>query len=254
MASLATALLLPLGALAAPNDPSVQIDPRADAAMHRMSDYLSSLKSFRFHGSSVSDMVTPEGQKIQFVVDQRVAVKRPNHFRSDRQDPLVDATVRYDGRKFSVYGKRTRYYASVPAPARMSEAIDVLRDRYGIEAPAADLFVDDPYGEMMEDVITGRYVGLEPIDGIQCHHLAFQNKEIDWQIWIEDGPRPLPRRYAITSKREPGEPQFGITLSRWEPNAVLAESDFMFRPPPGATKVELRPLGPARSGRRGGVK
>jgi hypothetical protein len=254
IAWLSAALLLPLGTVAAPKDPDVRIDPRADEAMHRMSNYLTELKSFRFRGSTVADMVTNEGEKIQFVIEQKVAIKRPNHFRSERQGPLVDATVRYDGKSLSVYGKRSGYYAIVPAPPRMTEAIDTIRDRYGIEAPAADLYVDDAYDQMMEDVTVGRYVGLETVDGAPCHHLAFRGKEVDWQIWIDAGPQPLPRRYAITSKHEAAEPEFGITLSQWEPNARLSDSDFTFRPPPGAKQIELRPLGPARSARRGGAR
>jgi len=244
-------LLLPLAAAAAPNDPEVRIDPRANDAVHRMSNYLSGLKSFRFHGSTVTDLVTKEGQKIQFVVDEKVAIKRPNRFRGERSG-LGDATVRYEGKSLSVYRKGSGYYAMVRAPARLGETMDLMRDRYGIEAPAADLLVENPYDQLMEDVITGRYVGLEAIEGVPCHHLAFQGKDVDWQIWIEDGPRPLPRRYSITAKHDAGQPEFGIMLSQWEPHAALADSDFTFRAPAGAQQIGLRPLGPARSARRGG--
>jgi hypothetical protein len=251
---LTVALLSPLAATAAPTDPDVRIDPRADAALRRMSNYLTSLESFRFRGASVTDLVTPEGQKVQAIADQRVAVKRPNRFRAERQDPAVDAVMRYDGRSFSIYGKRTGYYATAPMPARMSDAIDTLRERYGIDAPAADLFLEDPYAELMRDVMVGRYIGIEPIDGVACQHLAFQGKDVDWQIWIEDGPRPLPRRYAITSKREAGEPEFGIMLTDWDTKATLSDSEFVFKPPTGATRIELRPLARITHGRKGGAR
>jgi hypothetical protein len=251
-ALLTAAVLAPLAAVAAPTDENVRIDPRANAAVRQMSDYLTHLQSFRFRGSSVTDMVTHEGQKVQTVVDERVAIKRPNRFRVERRNPIIDATVRYDGRSLSVYGKRTGYYATAPMPPRLRETIDVLRDRYGIEAPAADLFVENPYDELMQDVLVGRYIGIEPIDGVPCQHLAFQGKNVDWQIWIEQGPRPLPRRYAITSKHDRAEPEFGVMLSEWEPNVVLADSDFQFSPPPGATKIEMRTLAAARRARRGG--
>jgi hypothetical protein len=271
MSLFAVALLAPLAAAAAPEDrsnepnehaaneraapndrrgaPNDRIDPRADAEMRRMSKYLSGLKSFRFHADSMQELVSTEGEKIQFLADQKIAMRRPNHFRSDREDPLVDATLRYDGKRISVYGKRTGYYATAAAPARFGDAVEDLRVRYGIDAPAADLFVDDAYRGMMEDVTSGRYIGLEPIDGVLCHHLAFAGKEVDWQIWIQDGPRPLPRRYSITSKREAGEPVFSINMSKWEPNAAIAESAFVFQPPAGATEIEFRPMGPFRSKR-----
>src|SRR4051812_22550848 len=104
-------LLTPLVASAAPQDPDVRIDPRADEQMHKMSDYLSHLKAFRFHASSSEDRVSTEGQKVQLLADQDVAVKRPNKLRTDRVDPRMDATLRYDGKQLSVFGKRTGYYA-----------------------------------------------------------------------------------------------------------------------------------------------
>ncbi len=173
---LSAALLIPLGAVAAPNP---QIDPMADAQMRRMSDYLTSRKSFRFRAESATDLVTPEGQKIQFLATQRLALKRPHYLRTDRQGPVADVVARYDGQTFSVYGKRTGYYATIAAPADLSQTIDLVRDRLGIDAPAADLLVDDPYAELMPDVRVGRYIGVEPVNGIQCHHLAFQGENVD---------------------------------------------------------------------------
>jgi hypothetical protein len=127
-------LLAPL-ATAAPNDPDVRIDPHADAIMRRMSDYLSSLKTVRLHAESASDLVTPAGQKIQFVVAQQMTMKRPNAFRSERQDPNVDATVRYDGKQLSVYGKRTNYYAVAPMPPTLTAALDVARPAMASRRP-----------------------------------------------------------------------------------------------------------------------
>jgi hypothetical protein len=82
-------------------------------------------------------------------------------------------------------------------------------------------------------------VGLEPIDGVPCHHLAFRSADVDWQIWIEDGAHALPHRYVITSKKEPGSPEFAVQLSHWDPQAALPDSLFSFAPPAGSTKIEF---------------
>src|ERR1039458_8809958 len=29
-------------------------------------------------------------------------------------------------------------------------------------------------------------------DGVECEHLAFRNNDVDWQIWIQLGSRPIP--------------------------------------------------------------
>src|SRR5437764_1151406 len=93
----ASLLLLGASVWAAPNDPQVRIDPRADAQVRKMSDYLTKLRSFRVRALSSEDLVSKEGQKIQFLADQQVELKRPNRLRVDRHDPKVDTTVRLDG-------------------------------------------------------------------------------------------------------------------------------------------------------------
>jgi hypothetical protein len=242
-------VLVPFGARAAPADPDVRIDARADEQVRRMSEYLSRLRSFRLHTRASEDHVATDGQKIQFLIEQDVQVKRPNQLRADRRDPNVDAVLRVDNGKASVFGKRTGYYAIADTKPNLNDAIDDLRGRYGIDAPAADLLVGDPYSALMEDVTVGRYVGLESIGGVSVHHLAFQGREVDWQIWIADGAQPLPLRYAITSKLQASSPQFTIDLSNWEPNATIDSAAFAFTPPPGAQRIAFAPVRHTRTGR-----
>jgi hypothetical protein len=233
--------LVPGAALAA-EAPAPAIDPAAAQHLRRMSDYLSSLQTFRVDSQVVEERVTTDGQKLQFVADSHVTLRRPNRLRTDRVGPATDVIIRYDGKTFSVAGKRTGYYAIAPAPPTLEAAIDVARDRFGIEAPAADLWVSHPYDELMSGVRAARYIDEQPIDGVMCHHLAFQGTDTDWQIWIQDGPQPLPRRYVITTKDVRGHPEFMVSLSHWEPNAPVAENEFMFVPPPGGQRIELMPL------------
>jgi hypothetical protein len=74
---------------------------------------------------------------------------------------------------------------------------------------------------------------------VKCHHLAFRQKTIDWQIWIQDGDKPLPRKMVITYKRDAGGPQFTARLSRWNVKPKLSKDTFEFEPPADAKKVDL---------------
>jgi hypothetical protein len=71
-------------------------------------------------------------------------------------------------------------------------------------------------------VLFGFEVGATPIEGVRCRHLAFVERDIDWQIWIEEGTQWVPRKIVITYKTIPGAPQFSAVLSDW---------DFATRPP-----------------------
>jgi len=168
-------------------------------------------------------------------------VRRPDKLRSDRVGPKTATEFRYDGKEFSVFGKNSGYYATAPAPGQLDQAIDAARNQFNIEAPAADLLGSDPYNELLDGVTTGRYVGLETVGGVRVHHLAFQGHDVDWQLWVQDGPQPIPRKFEITSKNVTGQPEYAVTISDWKPNASLPDSTFKFAPPPGAKRVPLEP-------------
>ena len=60
------------------------IDPQADKLLRQMTDYLASLHNFKVRSSSVDEVVTNEGQKLQFVSSSDVSVERPNRMRSEQ--------------------------------------------------------------------------------------------------------------------------------------------------------------------------
>jgi hypothetical protein len=216
-----------------------RIDPKADEALHRMSDYLARLKTFRVDTTSVDEKVTTEGQKIQEIRESKIAVKRPGDLRIDRVGPNGRAAFYYDGKQFSFYNSDKNVYAVARAPATLDAAIDEARDRLHIDAPGGDLLVSKPYDALVDGVTVGRYIGLEPMGSVKAHHLAMTKQNVDYQIWIQDGPEAVPLRYVITSKDMRGQPQFTIDLRNWQPSAPLSDDNFAFTPPAGATRVDL---------------
>ena len=93
----------------------------------------------------------------------------------------------------------------------------------------------------MDGSTDGFIVGESIVDGAPCHHLAFAQENIDFQIWIEDGPRPLPRKLLITYKTEPGSPQWAARLSAWDFNPKVSEHFFHFDTPEGAGRIDFMP-------------
>ncbi len=228
------------------------IDARADAALRRMSDYIGALGSIRIETETVDEKVTIDGQKVQELQESQIAIKRPNQMRVDRVSPNGHAVLRYDGSQLSVYNVDKNIYATMPAPNSLDAAIDVARARLGIDAPAGDLILSRPYDELVRGIKVGRYIGLEPVDGAMAHHLAFTADDVDWQLWIKDGPEPVPLRYVITSKDMQSAPQFTLEIRKWQPNPAIAADTFSFVPPAGATRVALKapaPGGPSNRGR-----
>ena len=215
------------------------IDPQADMLLREMSNQLASTRALTFDADHTLEAVTKQGEKLQFVARSRVAMQRPDKVRSDRLGAVVDATLYYDGKTITIFGKRLNMYATAAAPGTIDDAIDFARDTLGLEAPAGDILYADAYTGLMQDVASGAYLGSEPIGDKACHHLAFRERNTDWQMWIEDSSRKLPCRYVITSTDVQGAPQFTVQFSNWNLSPAFDASEFAFSPPPNATQIEF---------------
>jgi hypothetical protein len=215
------------------------MDPRAVDLLKKMSDYLTGLPAFTVHAETTQEVVLTNGEKLQFGSASDLFVQRPNRLRSNRVGDVTDVEFYYDGSAVTLYGKKANYYASRPAPATIDAVLDEIRERLGIEPPAADLLYSDVYDGLMDGVSGALYVAPAMVGGAKAHHLAFRAQGVDWQIWIQDGKRPLPLKYLITSSADPGSPEFGVSLSNWNVAPQLKPAIFAFTPPSGATKIEF---------------
>jgi hypothetical protein len=217
-----------------------KFDPRADRLLREMSDYLGSMKSFKVQSTSNDQVVLKSGEKIDQLATSEITVRRPNALRSSRIG--APEYLIYDGRTFTMACAPNGPYSTVTAPPQIDAAVDLLRSRFHLDAPGADLLFSNPYKVLTENATSGRYIDTEHIDGMKTHHLAFTGKDVDFQIWILDGPQPLPVRYTITSKKVVGQPQFSVYLTHWEPNAIVTPADFSFQPPAGAQRSNSFPV------------
>ena len=129
--------------------------------------------------------------------------------------------------------------ASACLSTRSAAVIEAVWQRYGMKIPLADFISADPYAALTQGVEWGTYVGLHDVDGVRCHHLAFGAGDIDWQLWIEDGLLPLPRKLLIVYKNEPGAPRYTAWLEDWDLSADLGDTIFSFVPPEDAERIEF---------------
>jgi hypothetical protein len=217
------------------------IDPQAEKMLRQMTDYLASLKSFKVQSSAVDELVTTGGQKIQIASESVVYVERPNRLRSEQVGAENGLAFWYDGKNMTLACPTSKTFATAAAPPTIDATIDAARKKFEIEAPGADLLYSRPYEILTEQVTGGRFIGRETIGRVAVNHLAFTGEEVDWQIWIEDDPQPLPLRFVITTKTMKSQPEFAVQLSRWEPQATFSESTFQFQVPAGATRVQAFP-------------
>jgi hypothetical protein len=218
--------------------PPRKVEARAEQELKRMGEFLAKLPRFAFEAEETFDEI-PDGElRRQLTNVRRVAVERPNHVAADATGDTLNRASWYDGKTVTLLDKEHNVYATIEAPGTIDATFDKLEDEYGVVVPLADLLYADPVAVLMEGVTYGRYLGIHQAAGVACHHLAFSQPTIEWQIWIDAGEKPLPRKLAISYVEEPGEPQYTAVIRRWTLDAEVPDGLFTFEAPEGAQKVD----------------
>lgn len=237
-----------VGPLAAPDSSQIAAEPalavvplvdaKADAILRGMSDFLASQARFRVHVLRSLDLVLDNGQKIQADSSAVVTVQRPDRLRVARKGINSDRLVIFDGQTLTLAGS-DGLYATAAAPASLDAFLDRAIERLGLVPPGADLLYANPYQVLTEDLVESTYIGQALINGVRCDHLAFRNRFVDWQLWVESGPRPLPCKMAVTAREAEQAPQFVAYYRDWDLQPVFGTDEFSFTPPPGATRIDI---------------
>jgi hypothetical protein len=214
------------------------VDPKAVAALERMGAYLRTLKQFSVHGDSTFDVVGKDGQKLQFPGTVDYKVRAPNGLTIQLKTDRKDRQLFFDGKHLTVYGPKAGYYATVDAPPTIRELLATAEDDYGIELPLVDLFLWGTDKAPTSSLTSATFVGPARINGTATDQYAFRQNGVDWQVWIEPGSKPLPRRMVITTTDDPAMPQYASTLT-WNTSATFNDSNFNFTPPKDAKRIEL---------------
>ena len=213
------------------------------AVLKRMSDYMGALDSVRFEAEIRYDAVQASGQRLEFGSDRKIAIQRPRR-------ALIDVLhgdgqrerLTFDGERLSATLPQHGVYASIEHTGTVSEVFERLTTEVGVASPLTDLLDPGLYEQVVENVVSGLLVGPALVSGVACDHLAFRGERVDFQLFVEQGDRPVPLRMVVGYREEPGAPQFRATLYRWEPDAELPDELFHFVPPIGLQRVPFPEL------------
>jgi hypothetical protein len=210
-------------------------DAGAIKALDAMSAYLRTLKAFQVRSETSRDEVLDNGQTVSFAGVVDMLVERPNRLHAEVTSDKQHRMYFYDGKSFSLWGQRVNYYATMPAPPTLRGLVDVLADKYDIEMPLADLFY---WGERhgASDLESAVDIGPSQIGGVTCEHYAFRQKDADWQVWIQQGDYPLPRKLAITTTNDESRPQYSSVIT-WNLAPSFNDAAFTFVPPKDARRI-----------------
>lgn len=213
-------------------------DATALAALQKMGTYLRSLDAFRITGPSATEYVMEDGQKYRLDGEVDYLARLPGQLRARITNAGQSRELFMDGRTLTVYSPGLGYYATAPLLGDLQQLLVDVQQRYAVQLPLADLFWFGTAQAPLDSVKAASIVGPARVGGAQTTQYAFRQDGVDWQVWIEDGARPLPRRFVITDTTDAARPQYTVDL-QWELKPRTTASDFSFTPGSSDHRITL---------------
>ena len=212
----------------------------AKAILMRMAEFMAKTRSFSVNVIDSYDVYQRSGQKIEFGEARKVTVVRPDRLRVEVEESDGDkSVVLFDGKDLTMSSPNHNVYAQTPKSGTLDDAIVYFVRDLGMRLPFAPLLLTTVPSELNQRTKTLDYVEKTGILGTPAHHLAGRTEDVDYQIWIAEGDRPLPLRLVLTYRKEKGQPQFRAQFSGWNLAPEAPSSLFAFVPPPGAQKISF---------------
>jgi hypothetical protein len=216
------------------------INPEADQLLRAACARLAAAKAFTCKAEVWEDAVVL-GHKVTTTKTMVAQVRRPDRVQLEIRSPKHSRGFWYDGQFLTLLDRVHNLFGSVAVPNTIDKLLDAASDKFGIILPLEDLLVNDPYASAMEGIKGGAYFGKVNVLGTPCQHIAFSTDTVDWQLWIQDGPNPLPRKLVITYKQEDTAPQVTALFSDWKLKRGIPDKTFEFTPAKGAARIEILP-------------
>jgi hypothetical protein len=213
------------------------VQPQSVQALRNMSAYLRTLQSFQIQVDTTREEVDEKGQKVKYSGTIVYKVRRPDRLSIKSDEDKRERELYYDGKTLTVFTPNNGFYASVPAPPTIRQTLTLAADRYNIHPPLVELFKWGNGEDGAKDLTSGRWVRTAIVNGQSTDEYAFRQKGVDWRIWIQRGPTPLPVRVVIES-RAPEPLAYHGNLA-WSTNQPFADNAFAFRPPAGAKQIGI---------------
>ena len=229
---------------------SASLDEKSNEVFQQFMDYVNRCQNVSFQ---VTQAVTTEQQSIQSYAAETydVVLSRPGRLAMVLNSGTLGPTVISDEKNTYTYMPPLQQYTKEDAPEdiatlfRISQAGAVFNST----VPLLNLMVSkDFFSTFIKDIIWGEYVGQEKVEGILCHQIKILQNDLTWQVWINQGDKPLVRKIvpdltqyyqqmARTTAGPVPEMKIAWHYRNWALNQPPPQDAFVFNPPPGAAEV-----------------
>lgn len=217
---------------------TMEQDQEAKAILMKMANFLAKAPAFSVTLRSSYDAIQADGQTIEFGEKRVVLLQRPDrlrveHERSDGEQGLL----LFDGRQIIAFNANDNVYTRIVKTGTVDDILVYLVRDMQMTLPLARM-LHTGFPQQLESRITAIiYVEENSLFDVATDHLAIRSEDVDMQLWVAQGDRPLPRRVILTYKNAPGQPQFRADLTEWSLSPAVAAASFTFTPPADAEQI-----------------
>lgn len=211
--------------------PATNSAGEALAILQRACDYLGAATTFVAEVDLDVDRYLQTGDKVAVTAKSTVRVRQPDRLAVETKGAADDRSVVYDGKNFTVQDRLAPKTTVVGAPPRLEDALPGAKAEDDIVIPFGDLLQRDAFDTLSTAIQKADYVGIRKVDGIDYHHLAFSQEDVDWQLWVQTGDQPLPMRAVIQYKKDPKAPRYVWKVQQWQLEHAIPDAAFVLPPP-----------------------
>jgi peroxiredoxin len=224
--------------------------PKPEELLRRMADYLGNLPAFSCRIESTM-RVQAQGMDNRMTSKMSFRLQRPKRLAIVLEEGMMGTTVISDGATLWQYLPMLNQYTVQDAPADLSGIADAEgtagMSMMGLPGAIVPTNGEAFYKMLMDGVTSSEYVGSEDVNGVRCHRCRFIQEEFSWDIWIEDGERPLVHKVVPDMSKQLAEAggmmkdaklEYLLSFNDWNVAPTFTDDDFKFEPPATAEKVD----------------
>jgi hypothetical protein len=216
-----------------------RVVPVPSALLLNAYKYMGGLKNISIEAVTTSDDIYQNKMVVTYTHHIRIEMKRPDRLYISVHGDLKDKAYYINHGHFTVFDHRLGYYGTLKVPVTIDAALDALFEKYDIKTSLANILYRD-LDKRIPPKNKGYYLGISDVDNIPCHHIGFISETQEYQVWIEEGKKPLIRKFLIIDKTEPYLPRSGTVL-KWKTDDKREMNLFRFTAPETAKQIDITP-------------
>lgn len=211
--------------------------PDARDVIDRMTEFMDTHDQLGFEALVTYEAVQESGQKLNFDLLQRMAIRQPDRlFWVTLHDDASADSAWFNRGEFTLLKQPENIWGQVNVSPSIPAAVESLVYEYNLDVPFAELLTTPDW--LGEDVTSVEYVGEAWVEGYWTDHVALRKPGADIEVWVRHGDEPFPTRLNIVYTEEQGQPSYSARFRRWI-TALPEGAVPTFVPPPDSEELEV---------------